>query len=80
MCSIKATPYSYAHSEETMTIRADMAADAIWEAWFGKPLVKSESLAHGGVMTMTLRGNLDAALLVCLWFVWVAKLAVVVCR
>jgi hypothetical protein len=30
-------------------------------------------------MTMTLCGNLDAALLVCLCFIWVARLAVMVC-
>jgi hypothetical protein len=41
--------------------------------------VKSESLARGGVMTMTPCGNLATALLVCLCFVWVARLAVVVC-
>lgn len=36
------------------------------EAPFGKLLVKSESLARGGVMTMDLRGNLDTvSLCVC---------------
>jgi hypothetical protein len=52
---------------------------AVCEALSGKPPVKSDLLARGGVMTMTLCGNLDAALLVCLCLVWVARLAVVVC-
>jgi hypothetical protein len=56
-----------------------MDSDAVCEALSGKSPVKSESLARGGVMTMTLCGDLDAALLVCLCFVWVARLAVVVC-
>jgi hypothetical protein len=56
-----------------------MGSGAICEALIGLSLVKSKSLAHGGVMTVTLCGNLDAALLVCRCFVWVARLAVVVC-
>jgi hypothetical protein len=56
-----------------------MVSGAVCGALSGKSPVKSESLARGGVMTMTLCGNLAAALLVCLCFVWVARLAVVVC-
>jgi hypothetical protein len=56
-----------------------MGSGAVCEALIGLPPVKSESLARGGVMTMTLFGNLDAALLVCRCLVWVAGLAVVVC-
>jgi hypothetical protein len=56
-----------------------MGYGAVCEALIGLPPVKSESLARGGVMTMTLFGNLDAALLVCRCLVWVAGLAVVVC-
>jgi hypothetical protein len=48
-------------------------------AHYKDAMVQSESLARGGVMTMTLCDDLDAALLVCLCFVWVARLAVVVC-
>jgi hypothetical protein len=57
-----------------------MDSGAVCGALSRKSPVKSESLARGGVMTMTLCGNLVAALLVCLCFVWVARLAVVVCR
>jgi hypothetical protein len=46
-----------------------MDSDAICEALFGKLPMKSESLARGGVTMMTLCGNLDAALLVCLFCV-----------
>jgi hypothetical protein len=56
-----------------------MDSGTVCGALSGKSPVKSESLDHGGVMTMTLCGNLDAALLVCLCFMWVARLAVVVC-
>jgi hypothetical protein len=56
-----------------------MGSGAVCEALFGLPPVKSESLARGGVMTMTLFGNLDTALLVCRCLVWVAGLAVMVC-
>jgi hypothetical protein len=56
-----------------------MGSGAVCEALSGKPPMKSESLARGGVITMTLCGNLDAALLVCLCFMWVARLAVMVC-
>jgi hypothetical protein len=56
-----------------------MDSGAVCEALSGKSLVKSESLARGGVMTMTLCGNFDAAVLVCLCLMWVARLAVVVC-
>jgi hypothetical protein len=45
-----------------------MGYDAVCEALSGWSPVKSESLARGGVMTMTLCGNLVAALLVCLCF------------
>jgi hypothetical protein len=55
-----------------------MGSSAVCGALFGKSPVKSESVARGGVMTMTLCGNLDVALFVCLCFVWVARLAVVV--
>jgi hypothetical protein len=58
---------------------AGLGSGAVCGALFGKSPVKSESLARGGVMTMTLYGNLDVALLVRLCFVWVARLAVVVC-
>jgi hypothetical protein len=58
---------------------AGMGSGAVCEALIGLSPVKSESLGHGGVMTMTLCGDLDAALLVCRCFVWVARLAVVVC-
>jgi hypothetical protein len=56
-----------------------MDSDAVCEALSGKSPVKSESLARGGVIAMILCGNLDAALLMCMCFVWVARLAVVVC-
>jgi hypothetical protein len=56
-----------------------MGPGGVYGALFGKLPVKSESLTRGGAMTMTLCGNLDAALLVCLCFVWVARLTVVVC-
>jgi hypothetical protein len=56
-----------------------MVSGTVCGALSGKSPVKSESLARGGVMTMTLCGNLAAALLVCLCFVWVARLAMVVC-
>jgi hypothetical protein len=56
-----------------------MDSGVVCGALSGKSLVMSESLAHGGVMTMTLCGDLAAALLVCLCFVWVARLVVVVC-
>jgi hypothetical protein len=58
---------------------ADMGSGAVCGALFGKSPAKSESLARGGVTTITLCGNLDAALFVCLCLVWVARLAVVVC-
>jgi hypothetical protein len=58
---------------------AGIGSGAVCEALSGMSPVKSESLARGGVMTMTLCGNLDAALLMRLCFVWVAILAVVVC-
>jgi hypothetical protein len=58
---------------------ADMGSGAVGVPLIGLSPVKSESLARGGVMPMTLCSNIDAALLVCLCFVWVARLAVVVC-
>jgi hypothetical protein len=56
-----------------------MDSGTVCGALSGKSPVKSESLARGGVMTMTLCGSLVAVLLVCLCLVWVARLAVVVC-
>jgi hypothetical protein len=56
-----------------------MGSGAVCGALFGKSPAKSESLAREGVMTMTLCGNLEEALFVCLCLVWVARLAVVVC-
>jgi hypothetical protein len=58
---------------------ADMGSVAICEVLIELSSVKSKLLAHGGVTTMMLCGNLDVALLVCLCFVWVVRLAVVVC-